>query len=424
VRRARSVAALLGAAVLALGVGASEARPRAADQVTISVLEVGTQRTWQVLVPNFERYYPNITVNYTNAGSSTGLYQLLATELAAGNAPALLLTAPGCGTPISVCVLAKAGDLAPLVQKPWVRRSLPLVTSADKYGAGLYAFSPLVSPDGVFTNDDLFKKLGLKVPETFSQLIDLCRKAKADGTAALMIAGASAANMTDLVDDLAVANVYANDPHWNAQRKAGTVTFAGTPGWHTALQEMVDMNSAGCFEPGFTGVTSAVVFSDFAQGQGLMLSTMSGQKAGIDVANPQFSYSFRPFPGGTSPTQTVVPVHLNLSLSVNADSSAQNQAAAQTFIDFVARPKQNALLAQLAGGLTQYEFLKQQLPSFMSALAPVFKQHAWVVDPTQSWWNADVLATLEQDDVGLFTGQETPDSILQAMDAAWKEGPQ
>ena len=73
--------------------------------------------------------------------------------------------------------------------------------------------------------------------------------------------------------------------------------------------------------------------------------------------------------------------------------------------------------------MTQYEFLKQQIPSFMSAMAPVFKQHAYVVDPTQSWWNADVLYALEQDGIGLFTGQETPDSILQAMDAAWKQGP-
>jgi hypothetical protein len=56
-------------------------------------------------------------------------------------------------------------------------------------------------------------------------------------------------------------------------------------------------------------------------------------------------------------------------------------------------------------------------------MAPVLKQHAYVVDPTQNWWNADVLAALETDDFGLFTGQSTPDSILQAMDAAWKQGP-
>src|SRR5262249_20086623 len=154
-----------------------------------------------------------------------------------------------------------------------------------------------------------------------SQLLDLCQKAKADGTVALMIQGGNPQNVTDdLVNDLAVSNVYANDPHWNAQRKAGTVTFAGTPGWHTALQEIVDMNNAGCFEPGFL---AANPFAEFAQGQGLMLSTMSNMKIAIDLSNPQFRYSFRPFPGGPNPAQTTTTLHLNGSLSVNAHSSAQ-----------------------------------------------------------------------------------------------------
>jgi raffinose/stachyose/melibiose transport system substrate-binding protein len=401
------------------------ARPAGSDQVTISVLENGYPFVWQVLVPNFERVYPNITVSVTDAGSTPGLYQLEATELAAGNAPDLLQTYSGCGTPVSVCVLAKAGDLAPLVKKPWVRTSLRLVTSADKVGSVLYAFSPLVAPDGVFTNDGLFKQLGLKVPETFSQLLDLCQKARVDGTAALIIAGGSAQNVTDLVDDLAVANVYANDRDWNAQRKAGTVTFAGTPGWHEALNEVVELKNAGCFEQGFTGVTTGDAISEFAQGQGLMFSIMSNADGAIGRANPQLSYSFRAFPAGSTPNPPgmTVPLHLNGSLSVNAHSSAQNQAAAQTLIDFVARPKQNALVAQVTGGLTQDEFLKGEIPAFMSAVAPVFKQHAYVVDPTQSWWNPDVLYALETDVVGLFTGQETPDSILQAMDAAWNQGP-
>jgi raffinose/stachyose/melibiose transport system substrate-binding protein len=155
-----------------------------------------------------------------------------------------------------------------------------------------------------------------------------------------------------------------------------------------------------------------------------MLSTSSSQKAGIDGAKPQFSYSFRPFPGGASPTQTRTPIHVNIpSLSVNANSSAQNQAAAQTFIDFVARPKENALYARLTGGLTQYEFLKNQIPAFMSDFATVFKEHEYVVQPLLDLGNGNVGATLDQDGIGLITGQETPDSILQAMDAAWEQEP-
>jgi raffinose/stachyose/melibiose transport system substrate-binding protein len=56
-------------------------------------------------------------------------------------------------------------------------------------------------------------------------------------------------------------------------------------------------------------------------------------------------------------------------------------------------------------------------------MAAVLKGDEWVPEPDLTWWNPDVLVTLETDAIGLVTGQETPDSILQAMDAAWKQGP-
>ena len=111
-------------------------------------------------------------------------------------------------------MLAKAGHLAPMVKKPWVKRSLPLVTSLDKVGQGLYAFEPTVSPFGVFTNDDRFKQLGLKVPQTFPQLLDVCRKAKAAGTPAVLLAGASQVRVGFLIGDLAVTTVYGKDKQW------------------------------------------------------------------------------------------------------------------------------------------------------------------------------------------------------------------
>src|SRR5919204_624224 len=112
-----------------------------------------TQPSFQVLIANFERVYPNIKVEATYAPGNAAWYRLETTELAAGNAPDLLGTNPGCGPPVSVCVLAKAGDLAPLVQEPWLKWSLPLVTSLGKYGPGLYAFEPTLNPWGIFTND-------------------------------------------------------------------------------------------------------------------------------------------------------------------------------------------------------------------------------------------------------------------------------
>ena len=107
--RGRPAVAVVAAAVVVfgLGLGASEARPGGSDQVTLSMLALPqAQAGLQVLVPNFERVYPNITVNVTYVPNAAVLYQLETTELAAGNGPDLLSTIPGCGTPVSICVLA------------------------------------------------------------------------------------------------------------------------------------------------------------------------------------------------------------------------------------------------------------------------------------------------------------------------------
>ena len=103
-------------------------RPRSHD----STDERADRPQGHVLVANFERVYPNIPVDVTYNGSFTGLSQLEVTELAAGSAPDVLTTFPGCGTLMSVCVLARAGDLAPMVNKPWAKRPLPIVTSLSK----------------------------------------------------------------------------------------------------------------------------------------------------------------------------------------------------------------------------------------------------------------------------------------------------
>ena len=155
-----------------------------------------------------------------------------------------------------------------------------------------------------------------------------------------------------------------------------------------------------------------------------MKPALTSVKGTIDSGNPAFSYSHHPFPGGTAPAQTETLLNLSDALGVNARSSAAAQAAARTFIEFMARPKQDALFAQTEGGLTPYEFLKNQVPAYMSDFAAVFKQHAYVINPIETWWNAGVLLALQQNQIGLITGQRSIDDVLNAMDAAWKLGPQ
>jgi raffinose/stachyose/melibiose transport system substrate-binding protein len=421
--RGRHGAIVAAATVLLATLAVTAAGAAGGGPVTITMLAYfNEQPGLQVLISNFERVDPNAKVEVSYAPSTTVLYQLEETELAGGSGPDLLTTYPGCGTPVSLCALVQAGYLAPMLNAPWLKRTVPLVLARDKVGAGLYAFTPEVSPYGVFTNDSLFRKLGLAVPQTFAELLTFCAKAHADGVVPLDFPGGGGA-FARLADALAMATVYGSDPNWLEQLKAGKTSFEGSAGWHQALDESVQLDDSGCFQAGVAGTSSAAAIALFAQGQSLMYADTSTQKGAIDAADPGFDYSFRPFPASTAADQTRAFLNLNFSASIDARASAADQAAALSFVDFIARPAQDALYAQIEGGLTQYGFLQGELPGFMSSFGSVFAAHQYVVNPEQTWQNAEVDLTLNQDGVGLLTGQSTVSGVLNATDAAWDLGP-
>jgi raffinose/stachyose/melibiose transport system substrate-binding protein len=220
---------------------------------------------------------------------------------------------------------------------------------------------------------------------------------------------------------LALTTVYARDPHWQAELRAGKVSFDGTPGWHEALQEFIDMNNEGCFQSGAAGTASGTAL--FAEGQGLMTLGQSSTRGLIEAAAPQFVFSQHPFPNGIGSTKTVAMLTLSSGPAVNEHASPANRSAAQTFINFIARPKQDALWAQLSGSIPQYQFLKGQLPSYLASFAPLVTDNQYARAPGQTWWNESVGQAPYQDGVGLLTGQTSIDEILKAMDTAWQQGP-
>ena len=424
-RRLGPVLAVFAAACVGLlALGPGDARSAKRGPVTLSLLApVTSQPAYSLMIQDFERAHPNITIDATFTPTAATLYQLETTELAAGNAPDLLQIYPGCGTPISICKLAKAGYLAPMIGKAWAKSIDPRVLSYSKYGPSLFTFEADVVFDGLLTNDTMFRKLGLKVPQTFPQLLGFCQKAKAAGTIPLLLTAQGSNTLQQLIADIALTTVYAKDKQWGRELRAGKVTFESTHGWHQALQEVVDMNNAGCFQQGPAATTGPSGDAIFAQGNTLAYAMVTSHKGAIDAGNPQFAYSQSPFPAANDTSKTVVELHLPPAISVNAHSSTQNQAAAQTFVDFVARPDQGALFAKINGGLSEAQLRSGAFPAYLSSFAPLFKQRRYGINPIETWWNASVGNALTTYGTGLLTGQTSIDDVLKAMDAAWKLGP-
>src|SRR5262245_945327 len=103
---------MLVGALTSIILAAGEARPTARAPVTITMLRQAVNEPADAaVVANFERAYPKIKVRMTYMPTTPTLVQLELIELAAGNAPDLLTTSLGCGSPVGICELAKAGDL-------------------------------------------------------------------------------------------------------------------------------------------------------------------------------------------------------------------------------------------------------------------------------------------------------------------------
>jgi raffinose/stachyose/melibiose transport system substrate-binding protein len=67
-------------------------------------------------------------------------------------------------------------------------------------------------------------------------------------------------------------------------------------------------------------------------------------------------------------------------------------------------------------------FLHGQLPANLASFAPALATHQYALDP-EYWRNPGVATALDQYGAGLITGQTSIDDVLDAMDAAWKLGP-
>ena len=400
----------LAAAVPALGTG------KRATATTLTVMTTaGHNALWQAWVGNFQRAYPDITVNVTFVPTQS-YPQTLLTELQAGNGPDLLYAQGGAGQLHAVLNLAQGGFLADLSSQPWVKRVPAVARPLFSNGKKFYALPLAAVPTGLMYNVAAFKQYGLTPPTTFTQLLSLCHKITSLGKAPMVFAGATF-DSGSLPQMIAASTVYGTDPTWNDERAAGKTTFMRTAGWHSALQRFMDMKAAGCFESDAASLQLTDVFSRLAGGQALMWAGPSVAMAPIHALAPTLDLALTPFPGATEAT-THPEVSYTDSLGVNAASP--NKAAAIEFVNFIARQGQSHLYASFLSALSIHDANVANVPTAVTAFSPFLKAKKTVFYPNAGWGSAAVYSALGAGATGLFTGQVSSiNTVLQSMDTAW-----
>jgi raffinose/stachyose/melibiose transport system substrate-binding protein len=413
----------MAAASLLLVAGVSVTSAKTHATVTLKVLAQsngqGNPQLQQVF-DAFQKQNPDVKIEATYLPIGDTYANTLRTQLQGGNGPDVFYVTPGSGGLQSVLPLAKAGYVADLSKRAWATK-IPLATSARPLywqNAKLYAVPIDVVPVGVLYHPDVLSSLGLKVPTTMKQLLSACATAKSKGKSFLNIAGASAQNSGLLAVEIAGSYVLAKDPQWNAKRKAGKVTFAGTPEWRTTLQRIVDMKNAGCFPAGAEANDNVPATPGFVSGQVVSWVLPASITNLIKSFNKQAQYNFFAMPGETAASTRVFASPTD-AFAVN--SKANNKAAALKFVDFWATPAASGAYSKATGAASVYQAGSgKHLAYELRGIAPVLKQKDKVHTLMQiEWSNPAVYDTLGKDVQGLLTGQKTVAATLADLDAAW-----
>jgi raffinose/stachyose/melibiose transport system substrate-binding protein len=411
---------VLAVVLLALvaGLGVANAAPKASITLRFAGQAGQAQATWQALAKNFEAANPGVHVQVDFVPVAT-YAQTLLTQFQAGNAPDVFYGNGGSGQPYSVDPLQEAGRIADLTGLPFAKRIPPAAHNLYYVGKKLYGLPLAQVPVGVIYNLDLFKSMGVKIPKTFSQLISVCKTAKAQGKVAFNLAGAVYPNTGILLQIIASDYVYASDPSWDQKRKAGKVAFSSSAGWKATLQRITDMNDAGCFQPGVAAGSAPQLFGALASGQAMMGAGPASVITTAQAINKDANLGLFPFPGAT-PKSTRATFAYSDALLVNKSSSVL--ATAKKFVTFIAREGQSRLYAKAVNAISLHDAnTGTHIPPAITPFVPYAKAKQTAPLANLDWVGA-TYPTFATDVTGLLTGQKTIDQILADADAAWNKG--
>lgn len=263
------------------------------------------QGSVEAVVKAFEKANPGVDVRYTTSGADQ-YQQQIRTQLSSGTAPDVMSVWPGNGNPAATYVLAEPGYLRDLSDQPWAAELPDAVQRVAQHDGKTYNAVFGLNGIGAVYNEQAMEKAGLTPPETWTELLDFCRAAAAEGTPAFAL-GNQDNWVTQVVQYALVATtVYGPEPDFDEQMQAGRATFAQSP-WTTALDKYRTMEKTGCFQKNPLGTSYEASQQLAATGKTLGIVQGNWVIALLKEKNPKGTFTLAPLPATDDPADTLIP---------------------------------------------------------------------------------------------------------------------
>jgi raffinose/stachyose/melibiose transport system substrate-binding protein len=255
----------------------------------------------------FEAAYPNVTVDMSIVETGD-LATVTQTRLSANDVDVIDIFGFSNAaqpymkdvTPPNWQTLIEAGLLLDITDQTFVANyDEATIRDAGSYNDKVYSINlGRVSYSGVFVNKDLFAANGVEIPTTWDELVAACQTFTDAGLSCMTVGGAD--GWPVFVGSYGLLGAMYPD-----QEAMVEGLWTGTLKWDDPetlkLWERYQTYTTQMLEAGVTGLSHDAGPARFAAGDVAMMPSGVWQAPALEAAEPEFDWSYIPFPGSDNP---------------------------------------------------------------------------------------------------------------------------
>ena len=289
------------------------------------------------IIAKFQEENPNIKVNLTYAA---GGETVLITRVASGDVPDVMSLYPAEPT---YKAFYDNGYVMDLSGQKFLDNVSEMMLNISDYNGVQFSLPYTLSTYGVFYRIDIFEELGLAVPTTTDEFIEVAKALKESGYDAVALPLADgAAQITERF-----LSAFDGDGWKKFQDVAdGKLTIRDVP----AISEYADFMLAiqPYCTPDAMGLNGNSATSDFANGVAAMRFNGAWFLSSVIEANPEAKVGMFPIPSPIMETNKV-PVNIDTGFSIATDTKYPE--ASLMFLDFLTRPEIAQMYYEVDGNI-------------------------------------------------------------------------
>lgn len=367
-------------------------------------------------VAEFEKRYPDATVNVDYVGAD--LLATVSTQAQAGTLPDVFLSVPGPagGPAFSVGVLGSQGYLADLTDTSWAAEIPDNLKGSVSVDDKVLAYPGALQGLGTIYNTTLLDSLGLEIPATWDDLIQLCSDAEDKGVYALANGqgGDGSTGQMPYIDLIGSVG-FGPDQGLLEDTRDGSLDFADSP-WKETFAKYKELADAGCFGEGSVGRDRSQALGELAAGKALAMVDVGAQIGALAEQAPDSEFTQIPLPANDDVYFSAAPGYV-IAVSANA----KNPSAARAFLDVLAEPEFiNSYVTAFAGVpvIPNDEF---EAPSSLTTLVEAVASGK-VTNYADLGISGAVNTLAQQEAQKLVLGDHSVDQVMEALQSEYDAG--